>query len=124
MPVTVWLLKRSVDLTSPENEFRYALMCELGIAEHSAGDRDAANTTFVQAIAGAAPASHRGAELRVRIEAAYLRLLAEPEGAARDLLTLTERPGVPAHAMPSFVPVSKRPMVVFSLSQAGPQEIY
>ena len=46
--------------------------------------------TFVEAIHGAEKAGQRGAELRARVEAAYMHLLGEPEGAARELLSIAE----------------------------------
>jgi hypothetical protein len=71
-------------------------MCELGVARHATGDHDGARAAFVDAIAGAEAEGHRRIELRARIEAAYGRLLAEPEGAAQDLLAVAEA------AIPTF----------------------
>ena len=96
MPATVTLLQRAVALLPTEDELRFELMCELGIAQYSAGDAQAATATLVDARAGAERAGHRRVELRARIEAAYGRLLVQPEGAARELVTVAE------HAIPTF----------------------
>jgi DNA-binding SARP family transcriptional activator/tetratricopeptide (TPR) repeat protein len=90
IPATVSLLERAVPLVPPENEARYELMCELGVAQLAAGDTDAAAATAAEAVSGAARAGHRAAELRARVEAGYVRLLSEPEGAAGDLLAAAE----------------------------------
>src|SRR5207342_1205760 len=72
------------------DESRQELMCELGVAQHSMGDTDGGNATLFDAIAVSEAEGQRRVELRARVEAAYGRLLAEPEGAARDLLTVAE----------------------------------
>jgi DNA-binding SARP family transcriptional activator len=96
MPATVNLLARAVSLLPPGDATRCELMCELGVARHATGDHDGARAAFVDAIAGAEAEGHRRIELRARIEAAYGRLLAEPEGAAQDLLAVAEA------AIPTF----------------------
>ena len=96
MSTTVGLLDRAVGLLPAEDEARYELMCELGIAQGSTGDNDAGTKTFLEAIAATEKAGQRRIELRARIEAAYARLLTKPEGAARDLLSVAE------HAVPVF----------------------
>ena len=90
MPATVNLLDRAIALLPAQDETRHELMCELGIAQNAAGDSEAAAATLFDAIAGSEHKGQRRVELRARIEAAYLSLLTEPEGAARDLLTLAE----------------------------------
>jgi DNA-binding SARP family transcriptional activator/ATP/maltotriose-dependent transcriptional regulator MalT len=90
MPATVALLGRAVSLLRRDAESRYELMSELAIAEYVAGRASAARATLLDAIAGAESAGQRRVELRARIEAAYLRLLTEPEGAANDLLATAE----------------------------------
>ena len=85
MSATVSLLDRAIALLPQGDEARHELMCELGIAQYSAGETDASTATFFEAIAGAEEAGQRRVELRARIEAAYVRLLTEPEGAARRL---------------------------------------
>ena len=96
MPATVGLLTRAVSLLPAGDAARLELMCELGVARHAMGDHDGASAAFVDAIAGAETDGNRRIELRARIEAAYGRLLAEPEGAARDLLAVAEA------AIPTF----------------------
>jgi DNA-binding SARP family transcriptional activator len=90
MPATVSLLERAVRLLPDDDEARHELLCELGIAQYSTGATDVSTATFFEAIAGAERAAQRRVELRARIEAAYVRLLTEPEGAARDLLAVAE----------------------------------
>jgi class 3 adenylate cyclase len=96
IPATVGLLGRAVSLLPPGDEDRNELMCELGIAQGASGDTAGGRATFSAAIAGAEAEGHRRVELRGRIEAAYARLLIEPEGAARDLLAVAE------DALPTF----------------------
>ena len=95
MSATVGTARPCDRLASVSDEARHELLCELGIAQYSAGQTDASSASFFEAIAGAEAAGLRRVELRARIEAAYLRLLTEPEGAARDLLTVAES-AVPA----------------------------
>lgn len=95
MPATVGLVGRAVFLLPRGDESRHELMSELAIAQYVAGDPDGARVTLGDAIAGAERAGQRRVELRARVEAAYLRLLSEPEGAARDLLAVAEA-AVPA----------------------------
>ena len=102
MPATVNLLDRATALLPLEDETRHELMSELGIAQYVAGDPEAAHESLVNAIAGAERAGQRRVELRARIEAAYLRLLTEPEGAARDLLAVAQA------AVPAFEAIERR----------------
>jgi hypothetical protein len=90
MPATVALLGRAVSLLPLAEELRYELMSELAIAQYVAGSASAARATLLDAIAGAEQEGRRRVELRARVEAAYIRLLTEPEGAANDLLTVAE----------------------------------
>jgi len=90
MPATLSLLGHAIPLVPPRDEAHHELLCELGIAQYSAGDTDVSTATFFEAIAGAEAAGQRRVELRARIEAAYVRLLTEPEGATRDLLSVAE----------------------------------
>jgi DNA-binding SARP family transcriptional activator/tetratricopeptide (TPR) repeat protein len=90
MPATVGLLERGIALLPEEDETRFELMCELGIGQLAAGDVAAAGLTIEEAVRGAERAGHRRAALRAGIEAAYMRLLTEPEGAARGLLNIAE----------------------------------
>ena len=96
MAATVGLLGRAVSLLPRGDEARHELLCELGIAQYSAGDTEAGTATFLEAIAGAEEAGQRRVELRARIDAAYLRFLTAPEGAARDLIAVAEA------AVPTF----------------------
>ena len=91
MPATISLLERAVGLLPPDREARYELMCELGIAYLSVGETNAGNARFREAVEGAAANGHRRIELRASVEAAYGRLVTEPEGAAEELLALTEK---------------------------------
>ena len=90
MPATASLLGRAIGLLPDGDEQRHELMSELAIAQYVAGDSDAASTTLRDAIAGAESAGQRRVELRAQIEAAYLRLLTDPEGAARELVAVVE----------------------------------
>jgi tetratricopeptide (TPR) repeat protein len=96
MPATITLLERAIALLSPGVDLRHEYMCELGIAQNAAGDADASRSTFGEAIERATSAGQRRVELRARVEAAYARLLSEPEGAARELLAIAE------DAVPTF----------------------
>jgi DNA-binding SARP family transcriptional activator len=96
MPATASLLGRAIALLPSDDEQRNELMCELGIARYATGDREGGNALFFDAITGAERRGHRRVELRARVEAAYGRLLTEPEGGARDLLTVAES------AVPTF----------------------
>ncbi len=96
MSATVNLLDRAVDLLPRGDEARHELLCELGIARDASGDLERGTDDFLAAIDGARAAGQRRVELRARIEAAYARLLGEPEGAARDLLVLAK------DAVPTF----------------------
>jgi tetratricopeptide (TPR) repeat protein len=89
-------LGRSIALLPSDDEAHHELMCELAIAQASTGHADAAAATLSEATASAERAGHVRVELRARIEAAYQRLLTEPEDAALELLVLTER------AIPAF----------------------
>ena len=90
MPATVALLGRATALLPAEEERRNELMCELGIAQNASGDGEAARRSFDDAVTGALRSGSRRIELRARMEAAYARLLAEPDGAARELLRTAE----------------------------------
>jgi DNA-binding SARP family transcriptional activator len=89
MPATISLLGRAVSLLPRDEELRYELMSELGIAQYVAGRARAARATLLDAKTGAESVGRR-VELRARMEVAYLRLLTEPEGAANDLLVIAE----------------------------------
>jgi hypothetical protein len=90
MLATASLLGRATTLLPAEDESRYELMCERSIALSASGDSEAARGVLDDAIAGAERSGSARVELRARIEAAYIRLLTEPGGAARELLTTAE----------------------------------
>jgi len=90
MPATVNLLTRATALLTVENARRLELMSELGIGQRASGDAEGASATLRQAISDAIVAGDRRAELRARLENAYIDLLTEPKGAARELLSLAE----------------------------------
>ena len=90
MPATISLLGRAVALLPLGDEARHELMCELGIAYMSVGDMDSCNAQFHEAAGSAAAYGQRRVELRAKVEAAYGRLLTEPEGAAAELLAIAE----------------------------------
>ncbi len=96
MPATVSFLERATDLLPFENSKRIRLMPELAIAQRATGDTGRAEETLGATIELAKAAKDEGATLRARIEAAYLRLLSDPEGAAGELLELVEA------AVPTF----------------------
>jgi DNA-binding SARP family transcriptional activator len=95
MPATISLLDRAVQLLPLEDERRYELLCELGIAYLSVGETDSFNAKLREAGQGAAANGHRRIELRANLEAAYGRLVTEPEGAGAEFLAIAER-AVPA----------------------------
>jgi hypothetical protein len=96
MPATANLLGRAVALLPSDDERSNELLCELGIAQYSAGDGESASASISLAIGRASSAGHRRVELRARVDAAWVRLLVEPDGAAAELLRV-------AHdAVPTF----------------------
>ena len=91
MSATGTLLERAISLLPPGSEERHELMCELAIGQYSAGDTEAGALTLREALAGAETEGQRRVEQRARVETAYVRLLTEPEGAARALLSIGEK---------------------------------
>jgi len=90
MHATLGLLDRATSLLPHDADERHELMCERGIAQFSVGDVEGGSRTFESASEGAASAGHRRVALRARLEAAYARLTADPEGAAPELLAVVE----------------------------------
>jgi len=84
------LLERATALLPKEDEERRELLCELGIAFHTAGDPRRADDVLLEAEETAARAGDRRIELRAQIELAALRLLGDPHGSAGPLLELAE----------------------------------
>jgi tetratricopeptide (TPR) repeat protein len=85
-PATMNLLGRATTLLPADDSWRLELLCELGLAERSAGDADAAETTLSLALEGATTARDARVQLRAQLEASFVRLLDAPEGAAEKLL--------------------------------------
>ena len=96
MPAAVNLLGRATAMLPRGSSLRLDLLGELGIAQLALGDVDGTDVTHAVAIAEAEEADQRRSELRLRIDAAYVRLLSEPHGAATALLELAES------AVPTF----------------------
>jgi DNA-binding SARP family transcriptional activator len=88
MHATANLLGRAVALLPSTHEKRNELMCELGIAQYAAGEAEVATASFHDAISDAAASGQRRVELRARVDAAWFRLLAEPDGAPAEFLAL------------------------------------
>ena len=90
LPATASLLERAIPLLPAADERRHELMCELAIGQYLAGNAEASSETLLAAVAHAQSTGQRRVELRARIEAAYVRLRTQPEGAARHLLKIAE----------------------------------
>ena len=93
---TTNLLGRATSLLPAEDEWRLELLCELGIAHRTAGEAERAEEALREAVRVTHVVGNRRVDLRVQIEAAFLRTLTEPEGAAAELLDLAVR------AIPEF----------------------
>ncbi|HUJ91224.1 MAG TPA: BTAD domain-containing putative transcriptional regulator [Gaiellaceae bacterium] len=85
------MLARAVALLPLEDEDRRGLLCELGVALNTAGDRSAAELALREAIETAQQTDDRRTELRAEVELLGLHLLDEPETAAAGLLELAPR---------------------------------
>jgi DNA-binding SARP family transcriptional activator len=83
------LLTRATSLLEPKEVARRDLLTELGVVYWRAGDLQAVYGTLHQALEGALAVGDARAELRARIELAYLKLFREPEGGADELLSAT-----------------------------------
>jgi DNA-binding SARP family transcriptional activator len=83
------LLTRASSLLEIEDVARRDLLTELGLVHWRAGDLRAVEDALGKALEAAVWADDRRAELRARVELAYLRLFREPEGGGDDLLSLT-----------------------------------
>lgn len=90
------LLARASSLLSPEEVARRDLLTELGLAQWRAGDLQSVEIGLADALETALSAGDRRAELRARVELAYLTLFRAPEGGTAALMSLT------AEAIPVF----------------------
>jgi DNA-binding SARP family transcriptional activator len=84
------LLARACSLLSLEEVARRDLLTELGLAHWRAGDLQAVETGLERALGAAISVNDRRAELRARVELAYLTLFRAPEGGTAELLSLTD----------------------------------
>ena len=91
IPATVNLLSRAVSLLPGEDPGRVELLCELGLAQRSAGDVSGAKETLNEAVAQAEERGNREIELRARIERAHIHLFTDREADSADLLELAQR---------------------------------
>jgi class 3 adenylate cyclase/tetratricopeptide (TPR) repeat protein len=83
------LLTRASSLLELDEVARRDLLTELGLVHWRAGDLDAVEDAFETGLRAAVASNDRRAELRARVELAYLRLFRTPEGGAEELLSLT-----------------------------------
>jgi DNA-binding SARP family transcriptional activator len=90
------LLSRASSLLPPQEVARRDLRTELGLAQWRAGDLQAVESDFAAALETALSVNDRRAELRARVELAYLTLFRAPERGTAELLSLT------AEAIPVF----------------------
>jgi DNA-binding SARP family transcriptional activator len=88
------LLTRASSLLDAREIARRDLLTELGLVVWRGGDLQLVEDTFGQALEAAVSEHDQRAQLRVRLELAYLRLFRAPEGGVDELLSLA------AEAMP------------------------
>jgi DNA-binding SARP family transcriptional activator len=86
-PAASNLLTRASSLLETNQVVRRDLLAELGLVVWRGGDLQAVERTFGKALEAAISERDRRAELRARLELAYLRLLRAPEGLADELLS-------------------------------------
>ena len=84
-PATVNLLGRATTLLPTEDSWRLELLCELGLAQRSAGEADAAESSVKRALKESRALRDGRVELRAQIESLFLRLVSDPEGVADEL---------------------------------------
>jgi class 3 adenylate cyclase len=89
-PAAVNLLARASSILPSADSQRLELLSELGVAYRLAGDLARADHVLAQAVEEARAARDRRQELRAQIEQAAVRLNADPEGVAGQLLELAE----------------------------------
>jgi DNA-binding SARP family transcriptional activator len=89
-PAAANLLTRASSLLETDEVVRRDLLAELGIELWLGGDLESAQQTFDAAVEAAVSTHDRRAELRARLERAFLGLFRAPEGAADALLGLAQ----------------------------------
>jgi DNA-binding SARP family transcriptional activator len=87
-PAAVNLLARGAELLAEDEPRRAEILCELGIAQRTAGDQEGGAARLSDAVARARDVGDRRIELRARIELSYLRLFTDREADPADLLDL------------------------------------
>jgi len=83
------LLTRAASLLEPPEVARRDLLTELALVHWRSGDLHAVEQSLTEARELAIAVRDARAELRARVELAYLTLFREPEGGTRELLSLT-----------------------------------
>jgi DNA-binding SARP family transcriptional activator len=86
-PAASNLLTRASSLLETKQVVRRDLLAELGLVLWRGGDLQSVERMFGKALEAAISEQDRRAELRARLELAYLRLLRAPEGLADELLS-------------------------------------
>jgi class 3 adenylate cyclase len=89
-PAAVGLLERGVSLLSVDDPQRIEALCELGNAQHGAGDVVAGEATLAEAVTGGKKTSDQRLELRARTELAYLRLFTDREADVTEFFELAD----------------------------------
>jgi DNA-binding SARP family transcriptional activator len=87
-PAASNLLTRASSLLETKQVVQRDLLAELGLALWRGGDLHGVERTFGAAVEAAISEDDRRAELRARLELAYLRLFLNPEGVADELLLI------------------------------------
>jgi len=87
-PAAVNLLGRGAELLPNDEPSRAEILCELGIAQRTAGDQEGGAARLSDAVACAKDVDDRRIELRARIELSYLRLFTDREADPTDLVDL------------------------------------
>ena len=85
-PAASNLMTRAISLLETGEVVRRDLLIELGIVHWLRGELDRVQQTFERALEAAISEDERRAEVRARLELAFLRLFRAPEGAADALL--------------------------------------
>src|SRR5262249_28801581 len=89
-PAASNLLPRAISLLATEEVVRRDLLIELGIVLWRRGELDRVQETFENAVEAAVSEQDRRAEVRARLELAFLGLFRTPEGAADALVALAK----------------------------------
>jgi tetratricopeptide (TPR) repeat protein len=90
VPAATGLFERAVALLPGDDPTRRELLCELGVALRVAGRVDQAEEALGSALEAASAAGDRRIELRATMELVGVGLLHEPEGRAKELLSVAE----------------------------------